>query len=172
MALNTCETWSNRVKTAFFFKKLRKIAQRLGVSHPDPHSLPIDPGLWYLWISVHFFTQHVSQFRHFHILTISLNPSPYNEFLVTCQHQVTASDLPFYSMISLPPQKIPLSDFLMTSLHVICGLSPPPIKNPGYACKAKTFFFWSSHTFGLKTNSFYSEDRFFFFFGLHLFFGR
>ena len=21
----------------------------------------------------------------------------------------------------------------MTSLHVICGLGPPPIKNPGYA---------------------------------------
>ena len=24
----------------------------------------------------------------------------------------------------------------MTSLHVICGLGPPPIKNPGYAYAA------------------------------------
>ena len=37
---------------------------------------PPDPGVWYLWISVHFFTQHVSQFRHFYILTIGLNPPP------------------------------------------------------------------------------------------------
>ena len=33
----------------------------------------------------------------------------------------------------LPLQKTPLWKFLMTSLHVICGLGPPPIKNPGYA---------------------------------------
>ena len=36
MALNTCKMWSNGVKTAFFFKKLRKIAQQLGASPPDP----------------------------------------------------------------------------------------------------------------------------------------
>ena len=34
---------------------------------------------------------------------------------------------------SLPHQKIPLSKFLMTLLHVICGLASPPIKNPGHA---------------------------------------
>ena len=33
------EIRSNRVKTAFFFKNLRKIAQRLGAKLPDPHSL-------------------------------------------------------------------------------------------------------------------------------------
>ena len=31
MALNTWEMWSNGVKTSFFFKKLRKIAQRLPI---------------------------------------------------------------------------------------------------------------------------------------------
>ena len=53
-----------------------------------------------------------------------------------CQHQATASDLPFY--IILAPQKIPLSKFLMTLLHVICNLASPPtpIKNPGYAYEA------------------------------------
>ena len=39
MALNTCEMWSNGVKTAFVSKKLQKIAQRLGASPPDPNSL-------------------------------------------------------------------------------------------------------------------------------------
>ena len=39
------------IKIAFFSKKLRKIAQRLGASPPDPHSLrrlwapPLDPRL-------------------------------------------------------------------------------------------------------------------------------
>ena len=51
MVLDTRETGSNDVKTAFFFKKLQKIVQRLGASPPDPHSLrrlgnpPPDPGL-------------------------------------------------------------------------------------------------------------------------------
>ena len=35
----------------------------------------------------------------------------------------------FHSMISLPPQKIPLSKFLMTSLHVNCGLPLPNQKS-------------------------------------------
>ena len=44
------------------------------------------------------FLKHVSQFRHFCILTIRLiKSSPLNEFLVTCKHQATASDLSFYN---------------------------------------------------------------------------
>ena len=58
-------------------------------------------------------------------------PSSLNEFLVTCQHQATASDLPFYD--NFAPTKNSVSKFLMTSLHVICGLGLPPIKNPRYA---------------------------------------
>ena len=43
-------------------------------------------------------------------------------------------EIDFHSTISVLPQKIPVSKFLMTSLHVICGFAPPPlIKNPGYA---------------------------------------
>ena len=33
--LNACEMLSNGIKTAFFSKKLRKIARRLGPSPPD-----------------------------------------------------------------------------------------------------------------------------------------
>ena len=47
-------------------------------------------------------------------------PSFLNEFLVMCQHQ--AGLLVFHPTISLPPQKIPCSKFLMTLLHWICGL--------------------------------------------------
>ena len=67
MALNTCEMWFNGIKIAFFSKKLRNIAQRLGASPPDPR-------LWYVWITIHFFTRHVSQFKHVPILTIGLSP--------------------------------------------------------------------------------------------------
>ena len=49
-------------------------------------------------------------------------PPPLNEFVVTCQHQATASDLPFYDIFV--PTKNFFSKFLMTSLHVICGLGP------------------------------------------------
>ena len=51
----------------------------------------------------------------------------------------------FHSTISLPYKKFFFWKFLMTSLHVICGLGPPPpIKNPGYVyahngIKDKTF---------------------------------
>ena len=48
--------------------------------------------------------------------------SPSDEFLVTCQHQAKASDLPFYNIFA--HTKNPLSKFLMTSLNVIWA--PPP----------------------------------------------
>ena len=31
----------------------------------------------------------------------------------------------------------------MTSLHVICGLGPPPIKNPGYAYASEMLYTFS-----------------------------
>ena len=37
MALNMSEMWSNGIKTAFFFKKLQKIARVCGLS---PHAQP------------------------------------------------------------------------------------------------------------------------------------
>ena len=39
MALTTFEMQFNGIKTAFISKKLQKIAQLLGASLPDPHSL-------------------------------------------------------------------------------------------------------------------------------------
>ena len=53
------EMWSNGIKIAFFSKKF---AQWLGVSPPDPYNHqqlgapPRDPRLWYVGITVHFFT--------------------------------------------------------------------------------------------------------------------
>ena len=126
MALNTCEMWSNGVKQPFFSKKLRKIAQRLGAPHPDPRQQ-------YVWITVHFFTQHVSLFRRFHILTIGLSPPLWTSSKLRANTRPRL--LIFHSTMSLPPQKIPLSKFLMTSLHVIWA---PPIKNPGYTYENKS----------------------------------
>ena len=49
--------------------------------------------------------------------------SPFTKILVKCQ-QATASDLQFYDIFAL--QKVPFFKILMMSLHVICGLAPPP----------------------------------------------
>ena len=53
-----------------------------------------------------------------------------NEFLVTCQHQATAFDLPFYDVFA--PTKN--SCFEVSDDVIACDLrfGPPPIKNPGY----------------------------------------
>ena len=45
------------------------------------------------------------------------------------------SNCPFYDIFA--PTKFPLLKFLMTSLHMICDLAPPSIKNPGYAYEAQ-----------------------------------
>ena len=74
---------------------------------PDPHSLrrleaPFpNPRLWYVSITVHFFNPTrlpIWTFLHFNYW---FKPSPLNEFLVTCQLQTTASDLPFYNVFAL-----------------------------------------------------------------------
>ena len=60
------------ILVAIFFKKLLKIAQRLGALLPDPSSLwrltapPSGPRL--LSFELHFFIQQVSQFLCFHFL--------------------------------------------------------------------------------------------------------
>ena len=93
----------NGVKTAFF-SKTTKNRPAAGASPPDPYSLgwlgapPPDPRQLYVSFTVHFFTQRVSQFRHLYILTIGLSLPPLNEFLVTCHHQATTSNLPFYDI--------------------------------------------------------------------------
>ena len=47
------------------------------------------------------------------------------------QTPARAFDLPIYN--NFVPQKFIIQKFLMTSLPVVFGLAPPPIKNPGYA---------------------------------------
>ena len=80
MALNTCEMCSNGIKIAFFSKKLRKIAQRLGALPPDPHSFrrlrapPQIPVCDTFELQCTSLLKHVSQFGHFCILSIGLIP--------------------------------------------------------------------------------------------------
>ena len=80
MALKTSEMLSNSIKIAFFSKKLRKIAQPLGASPPDPiasgGSAPRPPSVIRLNYSALLHSTHVSQFRHFRVLTIGLSPLP------------------------------------------------------------------------------------------------
>ena len=86
-----------------FFKKLLKIAPRLGASPPGPRQI-----------------QHVSQFRH---LTFVLSPPPHpkNEFLVTCQHQAKACDLKYHDIFD--PTKN--SSFEVSDDVIACDLCPP-----------------------------------------------
>ena len=110
--------WSNGVKTAFFFKKLRKIAQRLG-------ALPPDPCQYYVWITVGY-TSLLNTSPNLNILRIDylFKPSSSDEFVVTCQHQATASDFPFHDIFA--PTKN--SSFKVSDDVIACDLwftSPP-----------------------------------------------
>ena len=114
---------------SFFFQKLAKIAQRLGALSPDPHShcrlgaLPPDPRRWYVW--VHWLTQHVFQVELLHFLTISFRPLPLpKSWLSAIRLRLQI----FHSTISLPHKKFLFRKFLVTSLHLICGLGPSQSK--------------------------------------------
>ena len=139
MPLNTCKMWSNGIKIAFFSKKLRKITQRLGTSPPDPYCLwqlgapPQDPHLLYVWITVHFFTEHTcSQFRHCRILIIGfLSILPWTSFYLRANTGPWL--LIFHFTISFPPQKILFRSFWSRHCMWFVVWAPPPIKNPGYA---------------------------------------
>ena len=124
MALNTCEMWSNGAKTAFFSKNYEKS------SSPDPHSLqrlgasPPDLRLWYVWITVHLLTQHVSQFTHFHISTIGSSPPSWTSS--SLRGNTRPRLLIFHFTISLPPSKnssFELSDDVIAS---DLWFGPPP----------------------------------------------
>ena len=75
-------------------------------------------------------TQHVFQVRLLHFSTISFRPLPLPK---SWQSAIRLRLQIFHSTISLPHKKLLFRKFLMTSLRMICGLGPPPIKNPGYA---------------------------------------
>ena len=115
MALNTCKMWSNGVRTAFFSKNYEKSRSGWGLRPQTPSMIRLNYKTLLYWIRLPIYT-----FLHF--LTIGLSLSFWtNSWL----HANTRPRLLiFHSTISLPPQKIPLLRFLMTALHVICGLAP------------------------------------------------
>ena len=67
MALNTCDMWSNGIKIAFYFKKLQKIAQRLGASSQDHYShrrlgaAPPHLCLWNVWVTLAYSTRFLTE---------------------------------------------------------------------------------------------------------------
>ena len=63
------------------------------------------------------------------MFTLGLSPLP---FAKSGQVQNRSRLLIFHSALSLPHKNLLFQKFLLTSLHVICGLGPLPIKNPGY----------------------------------------
>ena len=89
------------------------------------------------------------------MLTIGLKPSPLNEFLVTCQQQATASDLPFYDIFA--PQQIPLLKFMMMSLHVICGLPLPLNQKSWLRLGVTSTYFVSNHDIKQYVKTFFSK---------------
>ena len=97
----------------------QKIAQQLGA----PLQIPSVIRLSYTGL-VNTFPNR--QFTHF---TFSLNPSPNSKTLIMCQNRSRL--LIFHSIIFLSHKKLIFQKLLMTSLHVICGLTPPQIKNSG-----------------------------------------
>ena len=117
---------------------------------PDPQSLwrlgvlPPNPRLWYVWGTLAFSTRLQSLI--FALFNYYLKPSPFVKFGLSANRQRFQI---FHPMISLSHKKFLFWKFLMTSLHVICGLGPLPIKNSHQAYKLeiawktflKTFFF-------------------------------
>ena len=103
--------WSNGIKIAFFPKQLLKIAQRLG-------TLPQDPRLSYTTSLNTSSNLDIFTF----LLTFGLNSLPLVKSWSSAKpgHGFWSS-VPRY----LCPTKFFFRKFLMTSLHVICGLTPP-----------------------------------------------
>ena len=115
MVLNTCEMWSNGIKIAFFFKKITKNRPATGGYVPrSPYVIRLNK-LGYL---------HKSPNLDIFICNFWFKPSPFRKLSVKCQTRPRL--LIFHSTISLSKRKFLFRKFLMTSLHVICGLAPPP----------------------------------------------
>ena len=70
----------------------------------------------------------IETFSHFNYW---FKPFPLNEFPVTCQHQATAFDVPFYDIFA-PAKNFPVE---VSDDVIACDLLfwPPPIENSGYA---------------------------------------
>ena len=120
MALNTCEMWSTGIKIVFF-PKTYKNRPAAGGFAPRPPSVIRLSTIAYSWL-----TQHVSYGRHLLFLTINFRPLPIpKSWLSAYRLQLQI----FQSTISLAHKKVLFWKFLMTSLHMICGLGPPNQKS-------------------------------------------
>ena len=132
--------WSNGIKIAFFSKNLQKSPSGWGL-------LPQTPIATRGW-GLRPQTPVCETFEY----TSLLNTSSKLNILIFLSISFRPLSLPkswlnanglqlqnFHSTISLPHKKFLFWKFLMTSLHVICGLGPTPIKNPGYAYARSTY---------------------------------
>ena len=77
----------------------------------------------------HKLSQNVSKVRYLLFSTIKLSPLSLQNRGLSANRQRFQI---FHPTISLSHEKLLFWKFLMTSLHVICGLGPPA-KNSGYA---------------------------------------
>ena len=116
MALNTCEMWSNSIKIAFFSKNYKK-RQAAGGFAPRPPSVI---RLNYSTLLNSNMSPNLNIFA-FWLLVWALSLERVPSYVLIPGHGFWSSILRYLC----PPQKVPLSKFLMTSLHVICGLPPP-----------------------------------------------
>ena len=89
MALNTCKMCSCGIKIAFFSKTLEKspsVSQTLICDTFELQNTFLLKHISKIWTLLHF--------------NYWFKPSPWNGFLALCQHQATASDLPFYNIFA------------------------------------------------------------------------
>ena len=128
--------WLSNVRNLVYINcshHMRKVIQWHYNSFFSKKSYKILPSGWGLYPRTPYvirlsYTNLLNTFPNLDISTFkfSFEPSPFRKILGNCQTRFCL--LIFHFTILLSFRK-----FLMTSLHVICGLDPPPIKNPGYA---------------------------------------
>ena len=136
MRLWICAKCDPMALKQLLFQKITKIAQRLGASPPDPiasgsgRNCPQTPANNTFELQYTFFTRHVSQFWHFHILTIGLSP-----LLKRVPGCVPTPGHGFWSSILryLCPHKNSCFEVFGDAIARDLWFGFPPIKNPGYA---------------------------------------
>ena len=116
MALNTCEMWSNGIKIAFFRKNYEKSPSCWELR---PHT-PVCDTFELRYTSL---LKHVSQFRHFRILSFGLSP-----LLERIPRYVPTPGRDFWSSILRylwPPKN---SSFKVSDGVIACDLGSPQSK--------------------------------------------
>ena len=104
------------IKIAVFSKKLQKIAQRLLKSL----AAATDPRLWYVWVTTLAFSTGLKSYI-FALFNYYFKPSLFTKSWLSANKQRFQI---FPPTIYLSDKKFLFWKFLITSLHVICNLSP------------------------------------------------